>query len=74
MAYNQTTTNQRKLNGHVSLLVQGLLKDVQRELDESRVAQKEVVSSARESERRLKLMEAEMAQMHEVWCFGLTTL
>lgn len=42
------------------------MKDLQRELDDSRAAQKEVLSSARESERRSKMMEAEILQLHEV--------
>ncbi|MEQ2158573.1 hypothetical protein GOODEAATRI_013617 [Goodea atripinnis] len=41
------------------------MKDLQRELEDSRAAQKEVLSSARESERRSKTMEAEILQLHE---------
>lgn len=42
------------------------MKELQRELEESRAAQKEVLASARESERRSKAMEADMLQLHEV--------
>lgn len=45
---------------------QGQVKELQRELDDSRVAQKEVLNSARESERRSKAMEADIVQLHEV--------
>lgn len=42
------------------------MKDLQRELEDSRAAQKEVQATARESERRSKAMEADMVQLHEV--------
>lgn len=42
------------------------MKDLQRELEDSRAAQKEVLASARESERRSKAMEADIVQLHEV--------
>ncbi len=45
---------------------QGQLKELQRELEDSRAAQKEVLASARESERRSKAMEADILQLHEV--------
>lgn len=39
---------------------------MQRELEDSQAAQKEVQTSARESERRSKTMEAEIIQLNEV--------
>lgn len=42
------------------------MKELQRELEDSRAAQKEVLASARESERRSKAMEADISQLHEV--------
>lgn len=42
------------------------MKDLQRELEDSRASQKEVLASARESERRSKVMEADIVQLHEV--------
>lgn len=42
------------------------MKEVQRELEDSRAAQKEVLASARESERKAKAMEADIIQLHEV--------
>lgn len=42
------------------------MKDLQRELEDSRAAQKEVQAAARESERKSKAMEADMVQLHEV--------
>lgn len=41
------------------------MKELQRELEDSRAAQKEVLASARESERRSKAMEADIVQLHE---------
>lgn len=45
---------------------QGQVKDLQRELEDSRAAQKEVQAAARESERKSKAMEADIVQLHEV--------
>ena len=45
---------------------QGQVKELQKELEDSRAAQKEVLTSARESERRSKTVEAEILQLHEV--------
>lgn len=45
---------------------QGQVKDLQRELEDSRAAQKEVLASAREAERRSKAMEADIMQLQEV--------
>lgn len=42
------------------------MKDLQRELEDLRAAQKEVQAAARESERKSKAMEADMVQLHEV--------
>lgn len=42
------------------------MKDLQRDLEDSRAAQKEVLSTARESERRTKAVEADVVQLHEV--------
>lgn len=42
------------------------MKDLQRELEDSRAAQKEVQATARESERKSKAMEADIVQLHEV--------
>lgn len=52
----------------VTVIPQGQVKDVQRELEDSRAAQKEVLVSARESERKAKAMEADVVQLHEVTC------
>lgn len=45
---------------------QGQVKELQRELEDSRAAQKEVLASAREAERRSKAMEADIIQLQEV--------
>lgn len=42
------------------------MKELQRELEDSRAAHKEVLASAREAERRSKAMEADIIQLHEV--------
>ena len=42
------------------------MKDLQRELEDARVAQKEVLVSGRESERRAKALEADIMQLQEV--------
>lgn len=53
------------LTGPPLLSSQGQMKELQRELEDSRAAQKEVLASARESERRSKAMEADVVQLHE---------
>lgn len=42
------------------------MKDLQRDLEDSRAAHKEVQTSAREAERKSKAMEADIVQLHEV--------
>lgn len=42
------------------------MKELQRELEDSHAAQREVLSSARESDRRSKAMEADVIQLQEV--------
>ena len=42
------------------------MKDLQRDLEDSRSAHKEVMASARESERKSKTMEADIVQLNEV--------
>lgn len=42
------------------------MKDLQRELEDSRAAHKEVQAAARESERKSKAIEADVVQLHEV--------
>lgn len=42
------------------------MKDFQRELDDARTAREEVLSSAKENERKAKTLEAELLQMQEV--------
>lgn len=52
------------------LSLQGQVKELQRELEDSRTAHKEVMASARESERKSKAMEADIIQLHEVASAG----
>lgn len=42
------------------------MKDSQRELEDARASNKEVISEARESERKARTMEAEILHLHEV--------
>lgn len=42
------------------------MKDYQRELDDAHAAREEVLSAAKESERKAKSLEAELMQMQEV--------
>ncbi|KAL0992608.1 hypothetical protein UPYG_G00095660 [Umbra pygmaea] len=45
--------------------IQAQMKELQREVEDSRAAQKEVLSSARESERRAKTVEASLLHLQE---------
>lgn len=47
-------------------LLQAQTKDFQRELEDARAAREEVLSSAKESEKKAKSLEAELMQMQEV--------
>lgn len=42
------------------------MKDYQRELDDARAAREEVLSTAKESEKKAKSLEAELMQLQEV--------
>lgn len=42
------------------------MKDFQRELEDARAAREEVLSSAKESEKKAKSLEAELMQLQEV--------
>lgn len=42
------------------------MKDYQRELEDSRAARDEVLSTAKESEKKAKSLEAELMQLQEV--------
>lgn len=42
------------------------MKDYMRELDDTRASREEILAQAKENEKKLKSMEAEMIQMQEV--------
>lgn len=42
------------------------MKDLIRELDDTRMSREEILTQSKESEKKLKAMEAEMLQMQEV--------
>lgn len=44
------------------------MKDFQRELEDARAAREEVLSAAKESEKKAKSLEAELMQLQEVTC------
>lgn len=46
--------------------LQAQMKDFQRELEDARAAREEVLSSAKESEKKAKSLEAELMQLQEV--------
>lgn len=46
--------------------MQAQTKDFQRELDDARSARDDVLSTAKESERKAKSLEAELMQLQEV--------
>lgn len=50
------------------------MKDCMRELDDTRASREEILAQAKENEKKLKSMEAEMIQLQEVgqlWGAGL---
>lgn len=48
------------------LVLQAQMKDFQRELDDARSAKDDVLSTAKENERKAKSLEAELMQLQEV--------
>lgn len=44
------------------------MKDYQRELEEARASRDEIFAQSKESEKRLKSLEAEILQLQEVCC------
>lgn len=47
------------------------MKDFQRELEDARAAREEVLTTAKESEKKAKSLEAELMQLQEVIFFSL---
>lgn len=50
----------------VLLSLQAQMKDYMRELDDARTSREEILVQAKENEKKMKNMEAEMMQMQEV--------
>lgn len=46
---------------------QAQMKEYQRELEEARVSRDEIFAQSKESEKKLKSLEAEILQLQEVW-------
>lgn len=63
------------MGGDANLLcTQAQMKDCMRELDDTRASREEILAQAKENEKKLKSMEAEMIQLQEVgqlWGAGL---
>lgn len=47
------------------------MKELLRELDEARMSREEVLTQSKETEKKLKAMEADMLQMQEVSIFHI---
>lgn len=50
------------------------MKELLRELEDARMSREEVLSQSKETEKKLKAMEADMLQMQEVSRFSLFEL
>lgn len=50
------------------------MKDYQRELEDARAAREEVLTTAKESEKKAKSLEAELMQLQEVTHFILNNM
>lgn len=50
------------------------MKEILRELEDARMSREEVLSQSKETEKKLKAMEADMLQMQEVSKFNLFEL
>lgn len=51
---------------HLLSLFQAQMKDYMRELEDTRTSREEILAQAKENEKKLKSMEAEMIQLQEV--------
>lgn len=51
---------------HVALLPQAQMKELLRELEDTRMSREEILASSKETEKKLKSMEADLLQMQEV--------
>lgn len=51
---------------HVALFPQAQMKELIRELEDTRMSREEILASSKETEKKLKSMEADMLQMQEV--------
>lgn len=52
------------------LLFQAQMKDYMRELEDTRTSREEILAQAKENEKKLKSMEAEMIQLQEVMAYA----
>lgn len=50
------------------------MKDYQRELEEARASRDEIFAQSKESEKKLKSLEAEILQLQEVCCFTYSSI
>ena len=64
MAHDSLNLNDKPTNGIIRFL-QAQLKDAMRDADEARVGREELQGIAKEAERKLKTLEAELLQMGE---------
>lgn len=55
------------------LLLQAQMKDYQRELEDARASRDDIFAVSKENEKKLKSLEAEIVQLHEVQDSGLLT-
>lgn len=55
------------------LLLQAQMKDYQRELEDARASRDDIFAISKENEKKLKSLEAEIVQLHEVQHSGLLT-
>lgn len=57
----------RKLFEEVFCVVQAQMKDYQRELEDTRASRDDIFALSKENEKKLKSLEAEIVQLHEVY-------
>lgn len=50
------------------------MKDYQRELEDARASRDDIFAISKENEKKLKSLEAEIVQLHEVWASGIAVV
>lgn len=71
-AYSKFVSSHFILHSYIFIhsCLQTQMKDYQRELEDARASRDDIFAISKENEKKLKSLEAEIVQLHEVWFLG----